>query len=193
MSVRHAILGLLAQHPRHGYELRAAFEALAGGSETWEVKPAQIYSTLERLEQSGFISECLDDPENPPDKRVFQLTEAGRALLNMWFETGVEVEHQRDEFFIKLMVALLSGEADPRRVIHVQRITLFKALHQVTAQRDQLDSRMELAQLMLMDKAIMHLEADIRWLDFIESRLDEVRNQPLPQPEIRGRGRPRKI
>ena len=35
MSVRNAILGLLADHPRHGYELRAAFEALAGGEALW--------------------------------------------------------------------------------------------------------------------------------------------------------------
>ena len=46
MSVRNAILGLLADHPRHGYELRAAFEALAGGEALWSVKPAQVYTTL---------------------------------------------------------------------------------------------------------------------------------------------------
>ena len=49
MSVRNAILGLLAQKPRHGYELRAAFEAVVGGGVNWDVKPAQIYTTLERL------------------------------------------------------------------------------------------------------------------------------------------------
>lgn len=32
MSVRFAVLGLLAQRPRHGYELHAAFEALVGGA-----------------------------------------------------------------------------------------------------------------------------------------------------------------
>jgi DNA-binding PadR family transcriptional regulator len=44
VSVRNALLGLLEQRPRHGYELRAAFEALVGGQRNWEVKPAQIYS-----------------------------------------------------------------------------------------------------------------------------------------------------
>ena len=53
MSVRNAILGLLAQQPRHGYELRAAFEALVGGGELWDVKPSQIYTTLSRLEAAG--------------------------------------------------------------------------------------------------------------------------------------------
>ena len=62
MSVRNAILGLLAQRPRHGYDLRAAFEAVVGGDEIWEVKPAQIYTTLERLEQAGLVNPLTIDP-----------------------------------------------------------------------------------------------------------------------------------
>ena len=42
MSVRYAILGLISQKPRHGYETRIAFETLIGGDGNWEVKPAQI-------------------------------------------------------------------------------------------------------------------------------------------------------
>jgi hypothetical protein len=45
----------------------------------------------------------------------------------------------------------------------------------------------------LLDKAIMHVEADLRWLDTIEGRLDEIRRQPLPEPETKPRGRPKKI
>jgi hypothetical protein len=98
----------------------------------------------------------------------------------------------RDEFFIKLMVTLVSGAGDPARIMQVQRAFLFKNLHAVTAQRNALDSRIELAQILLLDKAIMHLEADLRWLDFIETRLEEIKRQPLPEPEVRPRGRPKK-
>jgi len=45
-----------AQRPRHGYELRAAFEAVVGGAENWEVKPAQIYTTLSRMGKSGLVT-----------------------------------------------------------------------------------------------------------------------------------------
>jgi hypothetical protein len=44
----------------------------------------------------------------------------------------------------------------------------------------------------LLDKLIMHLEADLKWLDLLEARLDDIRKQPVPQPEPRPRGRPRK-
>jgi len=49
-----------------------------------------------------------------------------------------------------------------------------------------------MAQILLQDKSIMHLEADLRWLDITEQRLEEVKGQPLPEPELRRRGRPRK-
>jgi DNA-binding PadR family transcriptional regulator len=192
MSVRFAILGLLAQHPRHGYELRAAFEALAGGAESWGVKPAQIYSTLDRLEEAGQVSQESTKQSGGPEKRIYALTPCGREALHAWFENGVPLDHQRDEFFIKLMVALASGEADPHRVIQSQRLELYRELHAATVQRDNLDAQNELAQILLLDKAIMHLEADLRWLDITESRLEEVRSQPIPQPELRPRGRPRK-
>jgi hypothetical protein len=88
---------------------------------------------------------------------------------------------------------LASGAADPDRLIQTQRAYLYQELHDVTEQRGQADSSRELAQILLLDKAIMHLEADLRWLDMIEGRLDEIKHQPLPEPESKPRGRPRKI
>jgi DNA-binding PadR family transcriptional regulator len=193
MSVRFAILGLLAQRPRHGYELRAAFESVVGGDANWEVKPAQIYTTLERLEEACLVERTSDLGEgDEPSRRVYALTGSGRAALMEWFNQGVTPDHQRDEFFVKLMVALVSGEADPARIIQIQRAHLYQELHAATAQRDGYDPRSEMAQILLLDKVTMHLEADLRWLDITEMRLEEVRLQPLAEPEIRPRGRPRK-
>ncbi|HTX90523.1 MAG TPA: helix-turn-helix transcriptional regulator [Anaerolineales bacterium] len=193
MSVRNAILGLLAQKPRHGYELRAAFEAVVGGDANWEVKPAQIYTTLERLEEAGLVERASDLGEgDEPSRRVYAVTESGREVLTEWFASGITPEHQRDEFFVKLMIGLASGEADPARIIQTQRAHLYQDLHAATSLRNSYDPKMAMAQILLLDKAIMHLEADLRWLDIIEQRLEEVKRQPLPEPEIRPRGRPRK-
>jgi DNA-binding PadR family transcriptional regulator len=192
MSVRHALLGLLAQRPRHGYELHTAFEAVVGGEQNWDVKPAQIYTTLSRLEKDGLVCEEAVEQDGGPEKRIFNITPAGRALLEQWFASGVERDHQRDEFFVKLMLSLSTDQAPPRRVIQTQRSRLFQDLHHLTARRNQFNPKTELAQILLYDKAIMHLEADLRWLDMIEARLDEVSRQPLRAPEAKPRGRPRK-
>jgi DNA-binding PadR family transcriptional regulator len=192
LSVRNAILGLLAQKPRHGYELHAAFAAVIGGG-MWEVKPAQVYTTLERLEESGLVETESDLGEgHEPARRIYAITQDGRKALKEWFADGVPTEHQRDEFYVKLMIGLVSGEADPARIIQTQRARLYQELHDVTAQRDHLNPRAEMAQILLLDKAIMHLEADLRWLDMIEMRMEAIKDQPFPEVEIRRRGRPRK-
>lgn len=193
MSIRHALLGLLAQRPRHGYELRAAFEAVVGGAEAWDVKPAQIYTTLDRLNEAGLVKLASDIGHgDEPSRRVYALTESGRQALHDWFNCAVETQHQRDEFFVKLVVALFSGEGSVERILQSQRSHLYKEMHAMTTLRDSYNPRQGMAQILLLDKAIMHLEADLRWMDITEVRIEAIKGQPFPEPEIRPRGRPRK-
>jgi DNA-binding PadR family transcriptional regulator len=194
VSVKFALLGLLAEKPCHGYELHAAFEALVGGDSYWDLKPAQVYSTLERLREAMLV-ECASDlgQGNEPSRRIYALTPQGYQALDEWYTCGILPEHQRDEFYIKLMVSLVSGYGDPYRILITQRSFIYQRMHAVTNQRNELDSQVELAQVLLLDKSIMYLEADLRWLDMIEARLDDIMRQPKPRPEIRPRGRPKKI
>lgn len=193
MSVQNAILGLLASRPRHGYELHDAFEALAGGEQNWDIKPAQIYTTLARLESRGLIVQESIEQDGGPQKVIYSLTEAGSLELERWFTTPVLSQHQHDEVFIKLMISLSLENGDPRKVIYAQRASLYRELHDITSQRSQADPRRELALVLYLDQIGMHLEADLRWLDMVEARLDEIRRQPFPEPEERPRGRPPKV
>ncbi len=192
MSVRNALLGLLLQSPRHGYDLRSAFEAVVGGEANWDVKPAQVYTTLARLEEGGLVRVEARGKDAGPEKRTYAVTPAGRKAFRSWLASPVPSEHQRDEFFLKLMLTLATREAEPRKVIYTQRNSLYQQLHQLTVQRDGSNPKSDLAHILLLDQAIMHVEADLRWLEVIEARLEEVRRQPLPAPEARPRGRPRK-
>lgn len=191
MSVRHALLGLIAQRPRHGYELRAAFAALVGGEQNWDVKPAQVYATLSRLDESGLIVQTSVEQDGGPEKRIYALTPGGQAELETWLAAGIESEYQRDEFFLKLMLSLTMDGANPRRAIQTQRAALYQKLHTITEQRRLADPHTELAHMLLLDKTVMHLEADLRWLDMVEARLDEMKKQPMPEPEPKPRGRPK--
>lgn len=192
MSVRNALLGLLGQRPRHGYELHAAFEAVVGGEENWDVKPAQVYTTLARLRDSGLVAEEATEQEGGPERRIYTITPDGRQELQAWFSSPVKSAHQRDEFFLKLMLSLATGEVDPRKIIYTQRASLYQDLHALTTQRAKADPQSELARILLLDQAVMHIEADLRWLEMIEARLDEIKRQPLPEPAARPRGRPPK-
>jgi len=190
MSVRNTLLGLLAQRPRHGYDLHGAFEALAGGRDLWELKPAQVYATLGRLEEGGLVVPERVDQESGPERRIYAITPAGHVELERWLRTPVESQHQRDEFFLKLMLSVATALVDPYAVIQAQRAGLFRELHSLTRRRSGMSPATALAPIMLLERAAMHVEADLRWLDMLEGRLDEIRRQPLPEPEPRPRGRP---
>jgi DNA-binding PadR family transcriptional regulator len=172
--------------------LRTAFEALVGGEEIWDVKPAQVYTTLARLEESGLVRQEGTDRGAGPEKRIYAITTAGRKELASWFARGVEEARQRDEFFVKLMLSLNAEGADPAQVIQAQRGTLFQELHDLTARRNSLDRGTRLATILLLDKTLMHVEADLRWLDIVEARVGEMGRQKMAPVPVRPRGRPRK-
>ena len=73
-DVRAAILSLLAEEPRNGYQL---IQELAQRSEgMWRPSPGSVYPTLQQLEDEGLV-ETVDG--GPGSRRQFQLTDAGRA------------------------------------------------------------------------------------------------------------------
>jgi DNA-binding PadR family transcriptional regulator len=193
MTVKHGILGLLTLQPRYGYELRAAFLAVVGGEENWDVKPAQIYSTLARLEEAGMVKVVGGRKSRNPEKRVFAITARGRGELGRWFEANEPPDHQRDEIHLKMVLSLATGLVDSRKILSRERAMLYRELHKATARRLETDPKRELSLILLLDKSVMHLEADLRWLDMLDTRLDEIRNQPVPKPELRPRGRPKKV
>jgi DNA-binding PadR family transcriptional regulator len=172
--------------------LRAAFESLVGGEEIWDVKPAQIYTTLARLEEGGLVRQEGVEQEAGPEKRIYAITEEGRKQLAAWFTSGVQEERQRDEFFVKLMLSMDAEGASPWAVIQAQRNSLYQELHDLTERRGKVDPKTALATIFLLDKTLMHVEADLRWLDMLEARLDEMRGQKVDEPPSRPRGRPRK-
>ena len=71
-DVRVAILRLLAEQPMHGYQIIQELSSRTGG--IWNPSPGSVYPTLAALEDQGLIR--ADDVDG---KRVFQLTDAGRA------------------------------------------------------------------------------------------------------------------
>ena len=190
MSVRNALLGLLAQKPRHGYELRSAFVAMLGGESNWDLKPAQVYTTLSRLAEAGLVKQQATVQDGGPEKTIYAITPAGQKELMKWFDSPAETPHQHDEVYLKLVLSLATGNADPYHILQVQRASLYRQLHDTTGQRAATDPEHDLAILLLHDQTIMHLEADLRWLDMVEARLDDIRSQPVPSPLARSRGRP---
>ena len=73
-DVRAAILLLLEEEPRNGYQLMQEIEERSGG--VWRPSPGSIYPALSQLEDEGLVRS-----DETAGRRAFQLTDAGRAYL----------------------------------------------------------------------------------------------------------------
>jgi DNA-binding PadR family transcriptional regulator len=74
-----AILGLVSQHPRSGYDLRKTFATTPMGH--FSSSPGAIYPALKRLEERGLVEGKTEGGDTLKPKRVFGLTEAGLETL----------------------------------------------------------------------------------------------------------------
>jgi DNA-binding PadR family transcriptional regulator len=191
MAVKHALLALLYQRPMHGYELGKQI-SLAVSTE-WDVNPGQIVSTLNRLKEANLVDYDEVEVEDAPGRKVYKLTDAGVEELRQWFLTP-EVRDYRlgDEFYVKLVLSLIGGPISAEQVLVTQRRELYVQLHQVTELRSHTNPRTELPWLLLLESAIMHLEADLRWIEMCEARLPDLKDYTPPKPEPKLRGRPRR-
>ncbi|WP_447763045.1 PadR family transcriptional regulator [Sphingopyxis panaciterrae] len=75
-ELRLVLLKLIADEPRHGYDLIRHIEELTGG--TYAPSPGVIYPTLTMLDDMGLIEAQQSDGA----KKLFAITDAGRAELD---------------------------------------------------------------------------------------------------------------
>ena len=173
MSIKHAILGLLAERPLHGYELKAAYEGELVPAPSTQLNIGQVYTTLERLTRDGLVSHEVVSQTERPDKKVYALTAAGRRELRAWLGTASRIDLDlRTETYIKLVLARRLDDADPLAVLTVERQACFARLHEVTQTRAAAKAERAAVQtVLLLDLAVLRLEAFLKWLDHCEEIL----------------------
>ncbi len=169
MSIRHAILGLLANGPRHGYDLRATYQddlVRAG-----KLNIGQVYTTLDRLERDGFVEHERVVGAEGRDKKVYALTAHGRAELDRWIAGPSPMPLDlRNEVFLKIAIARRIEGVDPQDVIERERRACFERLHEVTQARARAQG-VAVEDELLLDLAVLRLKAFLKWLDHCEEKL----------------------
>jgi DNA-binding PadR family transcriptional regulator len=189
MSIKHGLLALLQDGAKYGYQLRGEFEAATGA--TWPLNIGQVYTTLTRLERDGLVRPAaVRAVTTEADGRsMYEITDAGRAELQTWFETPVTRESRpRDELAIKLALALAVPGVDVRAVVQRQRMSTMRSLQELTRlKRNSADG--EISWQLVIESMIFGAEAEIRWLDHCEAMLlrhsgkPRAESQPYPVPD----------
>jgi DNA-binding PadR family transcriptional regulator len=166
MSFRYGLLALLADEPRHGYELKTAFERRTGGE--WAINIGQVYTTLQRLERDGLVELIASDGE----RNDYRITGTGRAQLDSWYATPVVAAGPpRDELMIKVLLAVAAADVDVTDLLQRQRRASVEQMQAYTRRKARAHPSDDLAFLLMLDALIFRTEAELRWLDAAEARI----------------------
>ncbi len=168
------LLALLSKEPAHGYELKHGLEQRLGGLYA-ELNIGQVYTTLARLERDGLVCSFAVAQAGRPDKKVFELTPAGRAAEAEWFGEAVGPPKLRDDFAAKLLLARTTGAADGLGLLDLQRRADLRRLRQLGQLKA---GASDVATRLVVEAALLHIEADLRWLDRCEEILTEGQADP---------------
>lgn len=129
-DVKFVVLELLAEGPKHGYEIINAIE------ERRNVRPSagSIYPTLQMLEEGGFVTSQEVD-----SKRTYTITDSGKQLLTQREnddaetddEEAIDGRHRLKESSIKLGAAVLSARGSSDATIDKVREVVDRARKEI--------------------------------------------------------------
>jgi DNA-binding PadR family transcriptional regulator len=168
MSVPFTLLGLLEREPSHGYDLKRDYDAFFGRGKPLPF--GQVYATLSRLARDGKVIAGQAEPGAGPDRKRYAITDVGVSEFEAWLAEPAEPEpHLQTVLFAKVVLALMLGRPaerylDAQRSAHLQRMRELTEVKRAGGMADAL----------LADHGLFHLEADLRWIDVTAARLDAL-------------------
>jgi DNA-binding PadR family transcriptional regulator len=174
MSIGRTLLGLLEAGPRHGYDLKRAYDQRFAHDRPLHY--GQVYSTLSRLLRTGLVEVTGVEAGAGPDRKRYAITAAGVSDVDSWLGTAEKPDvYLQNTLYTKVVLAMLSGRraAD---ILEMQRAAHLRTMRDLTRRKNAGD----LADQLICDHALFHLEADLRWLELTAARLDELAKEITP-------------
>lgn len=168
MSIGQTFLGLLESSPRHGYDLKRAYDERFGHARPLHF--GQVYSTLSRLLRNGLVEVDSVEPGEGPERKRYAITDAGITDVERWLATPEAPEpYLQSTLYTKVVLALLTHR-NAADILDTQRAEHLRLMRILTDRK----RRGDLADQLICDHALFHLEADLRWLELTAARLDKL-------------------
>lgn len=133
MSLPHALLTALIEHPCSGSELAERFDRSIG--HFWQATHQQIYRELARLEEAGWI-EALPAESGRGRKRQYRILAAGRKELRRWVTDLDDPKPLRDGLMVRLRAEAALGpcgleqEISQQMTTHQDKLDLYRRIEQ---------------------------------------------------------------
>ncbi|MFJ9415966.1 MULTISPECIES: PadR family transcriptional regulator [unclassified Streptomyces] len=168
MSIGHTLLGLLESGPRHGYDLKRAFDEHFGQDRPLHY--GQVYSTMSRLLKNGLVEVDAVEAGAGPERKRYAITDAGVTDVAQWLARPEKPEpYLQSTLYTKIVLALLT-DRNAAELLDTQRAEHLRLMRGLTERKRGGD----LADQLICDHALFHLEADLRWLELTAARLDRL-------------------
>lgn len=159
-----AMLALLSKRSNHGFALKQEYDELLGQDR--DVKAAQVYSTLARLERDGLCADIGFEKGGAADRRVYAITDEGVSTVSEWIRTATLPSGRPGELFSKVVLAIVAGFSG-ESVLQAHRELYLERMREITSGRHTGDVLDRLAG----DYEHEHLQADLRWIELAAQRL----------------------
>ncbi len=133
MSLAHAILGFLQREPMTGYDLKTLCLDQTVNY-FWPADQAQIYRTLDKLTEQGFVESRIEIQADRPNRKIYSITEVGRAELARWLVSPQPLPIHREPFLVQLFFAdqlpnaTIVKQMHEQIQLHKEQLTLYKAM-----------------------------------------------------------------
>ncbi|MHA2939301.1 PadR family transcriptional regulator [Vibrio sp. RC27] len=178
MSLPHVILTVLSTRDATGYDITKEFSSSIGYF--WKASHQQVYRELNKMGQNALVTCVLEPQEGKPDRKVYSITDSGRATLAAWFDQPTPHPTVRDEFSAKLMACsvqdatayrdqLVDLIADSKKFIELYKE--IEASHYAVTST--LDKHKRLERLTLR-RNILIRSAWVEWAEEVLSELNEI-------------------
>lgn len=165
MSLPRTLLGLLDPEPAHGYDLKRSYDLHFGSDRP--VAYGQVYAALARMLSHGLIEVAGVEAGDGPDRKRYAITGAGVTELREWLGTPEPpTNYLQSTLYTKVVLALLTT-GDAAGLLDTQRTAHLQQMRELTRRKQGGDFATQL----ICDHALMHLEADLRWLEVTAARM----------------------
>ncbi|MEU8827558.1 PadR family transcriptional regulator [Streptomyces sp. NPDC048636] len=183
MSLRHAVLGLLADHPASGYDLMKLFETSLAN--VWAANQSQVYGELGKLSDAGLLTVTA---EGPRGRKEYAITEDGKAELRRWLTDTPPTTTRRSDALLRVfflgrltrLEAVTYLEAEASRAV-ARRASLQELEASIDWGGDPLSVYGRIVLEYGMRQSAMH-EEWARWAAGHVAALDEHAQTPPPGP-----------
>jgi len=166
MSLKYAILGLLAGGPKHGYAIGRDLRRLLSG--LWPVNRGQVYATLGRLASDQLVAIVPQPSAHAGGARArtlrpFTVLPAGRRALRRWLDRPVDRALPRSTLADQLVLHSWANQRDAIAHLLAAQRERCSAMHRLLEAGEHGDDRDLVARA-----ARRHLEAELAWLTAAE-------------------------